>query len=138
MAGLGESHKRRILVTFQHVDELLSQSLHVVARAQSDPHPRHVHDISATKLLRIEKHIQLVRELMKKFMQRFQIALPEPSTPSSWMIRTNLTSIDIALEDLYPQKMKGYGEMDSAAAHELTQTIQDIRKQVSQLLKALE
>jgi hypothetical protein len=120
------------------MDELLSQSLHVIAQAQSDLHPRHVQDISASKLLRIEKHIQLIREQMKKFLERFQIALPEPSTSSSWILKTNLTSLDIALEDLHPQKLKGYGEMDAAAARELTQTLQEIHKLVHQLHKTLE
>ena len=138
MAELGENHRRRILVTFRHMDELLSQSLHVIAQAQSDLHPRHVQDISASKLLRIEKHIQLIREQMKKFLERFQIALPEPSTSSSWILKTNLTSLDIALEDLHPQKLKGYGEMDAAAARELTQTLQEIHKLVHQLHKTLE
>ena len=53
-------------------------------------------------------------------------------------MKTNLTSIDIALEDLYPQKMKGYGDMESAAARELTQSLQEIRKHVNQIFKALE
>jgi hypothetical protein len=47
-------------------------------------------------------------------------------------------SLDIALEELYPQKMRGYGEMDPAAAHELTQILQEIRKLVNQLVKSLE
>ncbi|HTY63919.1 MAG TPA: hypothetical protein VMG30_16850 [Acidobacteriota bacterium] len=138
MATLGEHHRRRILITFQHMDELLSQSLHVIARAQTDLQPRHVQDISASKLLRIEKHFQLIREQMNKFLERYQIALPEPSTPSSWILKTNLTSLDMALEDLHPHKLKGYGEMDSTVARELTQTLQEIRKQVSQLHKTLE
>ena len=46
MAELGEYHKRRILVTFQHVDELLSQSLRALAQAQPHLQSRHVQDIS--------------------------------------------------------------------------------------------
>jgi hypothetical protein len=80
----------------------------------------------------------LIREQIGSFLKRFHIALPERSRPSSWIVKTNLTSIDIALEDLYPQKMKGYGDMDSAAARELTQSLQEIRKHVNQIFKALE
>ena len=49
-----------------------------------------------------------------------------------------MTSVDIALEDLYPKKLRGYGDMDSATATELTKTLQEIRKQVSLLLQALD
>jgi hypothetical protein len=44
----------------------------------------------------------------------------------------------MALEDLYPQKMRGYGEMNPVAAGELTQTLKEIRKQVGQMLKELD
>lgn len=138
MAELGENHKRRILVAFQHMDDLLSQSMHVLARGQSGAQSRYIQDISASKVPRIEKHVQLIHDSMKAFLERFHIVPPKPSTTSSWALKTNLASIDIALEDLRPQKMKGYGEMDPAAARELTQTIQEIRKLVAQLHKTLE
>ena len=138
MAELGEYHKRRILAAFQHMNKLLSQSQHVLAQSQSDARPRHVQDISPSQLLRVEKHIQLIRKQLNKFLERFQIVLPEPSTPLSWLLRTNLTSLDSTLEDLYPEKMRGYGEMDSVTASELTQTVQEVRKQVNQLLQVLD
>ena len=53
-------------------------------------------------------------------------------------MKTILISADVALEDIYPAKMKGYGEMDSEVARELTHTLQEIRKQVNQLLQALD
>ncbi len=138
MVEIGENHKRRILVTFQRVDELLSQSLHILVRAQSNARSRHVQDISASKLPRIENHMELIRRQMSSFLERFHISLPERSAPASWIIKTNLTSIDMALEDLNPRKLRGYGDMDSTAAGELTHTLQEIRRLVNQLLKALE
>jgi hypothetical protein len=138
MAELGEFHKRRILTTFQHIDKLLGQSLHAIAPAHSDLQPHHVQDIFASKLLHIQNHIDLIRDQMSSFLKRCKIMLPEKTRSSSWTLKTNLTSIGIALDDLSPSKMKGYGEMDSAAARELTQTIQEIRKLMNQLLKDLE
>jgi hypothetical protein len=138
MAELGEHHKRRILVTFQRVDELLSQILSVFEQAQSGLRSRHVQDIAPSKLSRIESQIELIRKQIAGFLERFHISLPERSTPASWIVKTNLASVDIALEDLYPKKLKGYGDMDPAAASELTHTLQEIRKLLNQLHKALE
>jgi hypothetical protein len=138
MAELGEYHKRRILVTFQHIDKLLSQSLQAMARSDSDLQAHYVQDLSSSKLLHIQNHIERIRDLMIGFLKRFDIALPERSKPSSWILKTNLTSAGIALDDLSPSKMKGYGDMESAATRDLTQTIQEIRKAVNQLLKSLE
>jgi hypothetical protein len=138
MVELNEYHKRRILVAFQRIDDVLSQSLHVLGRSQSDPQPRHVQDMSSAQIRRVEKHIRLAREQLNTFLERFHIDLPEPSTPLSWILQTNLTSLDITLEDLYPHKMRGYGEMDSVAASELTQTVEEVRKRVHQLLQVLD
>jgi hypothetical protein len=138
MVELGEHHKRRILVTFQRVDELLNQSLQLLTQSQSGSRSRHIQDISPSKIPRIESHIQLIRQTIGSFLERLQIALPERLLPLSWVVKTNLTSIDITLEDLYPQKMKGYGDMGSAAAHELTQTLNEIQRLMRQISKALE
>ena len=138
MAELGEHHKRRILVTFQRVDELLSQILEVLTHAQSGLQSCYVRDISAAKLPRFESQIELIRRQISGFLERFHISLPKRSTPASWIIKTNLASVDIALEDLYPKKLRGYGDMDSAAASDLTHTLQEIRKLLNQLHKTLD
>ena len=138
MVELGEYHKRRIIATFQQVDELLSQITHVLVRARSDSQSGHVQNVSPSKFLRFENHIELIRKHMSSFLERFQIGSPKKSLPSNWIMKTILISADVALEDIYPAKMKGYGEMDSEVARELTHTLQEIRKQVNQLLQALD
>jgi hypothetical protein len=138
VAGLSENHQRRILTTFRHIDDLLGQSLNALAPAKTNLGSRCVQDLSLSRRHRIEKSIELIREMMRHFLERSQISLPERSTTSSWTIRTNLTSLDIALEDLHPKKMKGYGEMDPASAKDLSRTLQEIRGVVSQLLQSLD
>jgi hypothetical protein len=134
MAELGGNHKRRILVTFQHVDKLLEKSIYAIARVPSDPQQ----DVSAEKLLRIQNHIEVVRDQMSSYLKRFGIVLPERAIPSSWILKTSMTSIGIALDDLAPNKLKGYGNMDSEAARELTQTLREIHTIVNKILKTLE
>ena len=73
MAELGENHKRRILVTFQHVDKLLEKSIYAIARGPSDLQQ----DVSAEKLLRIQSHIEMIRDQMSSYLKRFGIVLPE-------------------------------------------------------------
>jgi hypothetical protein len=138
MAELGDHHKRRILVTFQHIDKLLGQSLQAMARSDSDLQAHYVQDISPSKLPHIQNHIEHIRDHMISFLRRYDIALPERLKPSSWILKTNLTSAGIALDDLSPSKIKGYGDMGPAATRDLTQTLQEIRKVVNQLLKSLE
>ncbi len=75
---------------------------------------------------------------LRRFLDRFLIDLPEPSTRLIWIMRTSLTSQDITLEDLYPRKVRGYGEMDSVAVIKLMQTVEEFRKRVHQLHQVLD
>jgi|WetSurMetagenome_2_1015567.scaffolds.fasta_scaffold11269_4 hypothetical protein len=134
MAELGENHKRRILVTFQHVDKLLEKSICAIARLTSDLKQ----DVSAEKLLSIQNHIEMIRDQMSRYLKRFGIVMPERDNASSWILKTSMTSIGIALDDLAPNKLKGYGNMDSEAARELTQTLREIHKVVNKIVKTLE
>ena len=127
MAELGEFHKRRILVTFQHVEKLLAQSLHALTRAQSDLH----------RPDQIENQIKMIRKQIRGFLERARIDMPEPSMPASTILKTNMTSVAIALDDLHPKKLRGYGDMDSATAAELVKTLHEISKHVNLLLQAL-
>jgi len=137
MSRLNENHRRRLLAAFRHADELLIQSLNALGTAPHGIYRRHVRDISEPEARLVESHIEKIREHLGKLLERLQIALPRPSTPSSWVLRTNLTSLDISLEDLYPEKMRGYGDMDRASAGDLTKGLDEIREQLRQLLAFL-
>ena len=137
MSRLNESHRRRLLAAFRHADELLIQSLTAVDTAPPGLCRRHIRDFSEAEARLVENHIEKIREHISSLLERLQIVMPRPSTPSSWVLRTNLMSLDIILEDLYPEKMRGYGDMDPAAAGDLAQGLNAIRQHVRQLLASL-
>jgi hypothetical protein len=137
MSALNENHKRRLSVAFKYADELLNRSLEAAAPQRPSLYPHYVEDISSSTLHRIEQHVEKIREQMRGLLEKWEIETPAPSKPSSWAVKTNLTMLDVGLEDLYPEKLRGYGEMDKAAAKELTGTLQEMRSQLGQLIEFL-
>jgi hypothetical protein len=137
MSRLNDNHKRRLISSFQHMDKLLSQSLSAAASAPPGLYLRYVQDMSPSELRHAQSNIEKLREQILGLLKKFEIALPAPSTPSSWVLKTNLTSLDIAFEDLYPEKMRGYGDMDQSTAKDLASEIDKIRKHINQLLAFL-
>jgi hypothetical protein len=137
MSGLNENHKRRLFVAFKYADELLSQSLEAAAPQRRSLYPRYVQDISPPALHHIERQVEKIREQMRGILERLEIEVPAPSKASSWIVKTNLTTLDIGLEDLFPEKLRGYGEMDKAAAKELTSALQEMRGHLGQLFAFL-
>jgi hypothetical protein len=135
---LNENHKRRLLAAFQQMDKLLSQSENAMASRPSGLYACYIHDMSASETRKMESSVERIREQISGILERFQIAFPSPSTPASWIIKTNLASLDIAFEDLYPEKMQGYGKMDAKTAHDLTGSIEATRKLLKQMIESLE
>ena len=108
-----------------------------MAPSQPGLYSRCVVDLTPSQLHWIENCIEKVREQIHKLQERFEIPLPSPSTPSSWILKTNLTSLDITLEELYPDRMRSYGEIDPKTAGDLTRTLQEVRGLLSHVISFL-
>ena len=137
VSGLNENHKRRLVSAFKHADVLLSRSLDVVKPARPGKYSSCVQDTSTSEVCWVESYIEKIRDRLYGLLQKFEIELPPPSTRASWTLKVALTTLDLALEELYPEQMRGYGQMDDAAASELTRTLDEIRMILNQLSASL-
>jgi len=137
MAGLNENHKRRLLAACKHMDDLLSRSLNAIAPDKPGLYPQCFQDISLSELHWIESYVDKLREQLLSLIKRFEVEIPAPSTPASWILKTNLNFLDIAIEELYPKHLRGYGEMDPKSAGDLTWTLQEIQRLLAQLFAFL-
>jgi len=137
MNGLNANHKRRILASLEYADKLLEASLHTPAPGRRPLFSGYVQDLSPSESHWVESYTDKIREQMSRLLERCAIEAPPPKTLRSWKLRTGLISLDITLEDIYPDRMRGYGEMDPAAASDLSWTLQEIRRLVGQLLAFL-
>lgn len=138
MTGLNENHKRRILVSLQYADSLLQDSLNLLTSGSQLLFPRAVPNLSSADFHWIESYAQKIREQMTRLTERLDLKAPPPSSPSSWILRTNLTTLDVALEDLYPEQMTGYGAIDPQAARDLAWVVEELRRLVGQLIAYLD
>jgi hypothetical protein len=93
--------------------------------------------MSGSEVHWVESYVEKIRDQIYGLLQRFEVDLPPPTTSASWILKTGLISLDIALEELYPSQMAGYGAMDHVAAGELTWMLQEIRRLLNQLLAFL-
>lgn len=119
MTGLNDNHKRRILASLQYADRLLEDNLRLVVPSSRQIFPQSVPDVAVAELHWIESYTDKIREQMVWLMDRVQAKAPAPNKPSSWTLRSNLIVLDIALEDLYPEQMRGYGAIDPETARDL-------------------
>lgn len=110
----------RLRITCQYIDKLLADIEGILNAATSKAaFPRYAADILPAQRRTIEDYIARVRAQLIRVLEGQGIAREKPSVPASRAVHVNLTSIDIATEELDPKYMRGYGEVPESVATEL-------------------
>jgi len=118
--SLNEHQARRLLVTCQHIDKLLGQIEEILNTTTSKAaFPRYAADIVPAQCRTIQDYIARVRAQLIRVLNGQGIMPEKPSIPVSRAIHVMLLSIEIAVEELSPQDMRGYGAVPDSVATEL-------------------
>jgi hypothetical protein len=136
-AGLNEFQARRLRVTCQYVDRLLGEIEEVLSVAESKAaFPRYAADVSPSKRQKIETSISRIRGELIRVVEKQGIG-SEPPILASRAIQAAISAIDIAVEELKPRYMSGYGELAETAAAELTNISSSLQTLVAKLTEDL-
>src|SRR5713226_4093886 len=131
---LNEFQARRLRVTCQYIDKLLDEIeeiLHVTASKAA--FPRFSPDVAPAQGRTIEDYVSRLRAQLVRVLDGQGIPREKPSIPASRAIHVALGTIDIAVEELKPHYMRGYGDLLEAAATELNGIVGELRSLVSKL-----
>jgi GTP-binding protein EngB required for normal cell division len=132
--SLNSNHARRLSVTCRHIDKLLADMENALSVASSkNAFPEYLSDVTPAQRRVIEDYVARIRAQLARVLDGQGIERPEPSIPVSRSLHTALTFIAIAVEELQPKYMRGYGEVPPAAAVELNGIASELLGLVSQL-----
>jgi hypothetical protein len=130
MNGLNDNQKRHLLSTVKHVDSLLGDAFQVLSSAEaSSPFQSYIPDALPVQRKVIGDYLIRLRDLMVRILEEQGIAIPKPDISSVASFRNALLFAQIAVEELGPRYMRGYGEVSDEVAHELnvlTAQIKDV------------
>lgn len=130
---LDENQERWLCVTFEYIDGLLMDIEEVLDGSPiGSAFPRNVPDIPEERRQMIRDAIPPIRHRLVQVLDDFAVQRNHKAIPVSRTIRTNLTTIDITLEEL---KRKEWGIPGSPAgtAEEMRNIIEGLREMVSAL-----
>jgi GTP-binding protein EngB required for normal cell division len=131
---LNEFQARRLRVTCQYIDKLLSEISEILhASSSKAAFPRLLPDIAPAQSRIIEDYLVRLRAQLVRVLDGQGIAREKPSIPASRAVHVALGTIDIAVEELKPHYMHGYGDLPEAAATELNGIVGELRGLVSKL-----
>ncbi|MGC1869610.1 MAG: dynamin family protein [Acidobacteriaceae bacterium] len=129
--ALNDPQQRRLRVTCQYIDKLIGDIESVLHAATSkSPFPRYVVDITPAQARVIEDHIHRLRSQLLRTLawQRMQPSRPE--IPAIRAVMTDLSFIDIAIEELKPSYLQGYGAVPEDAVAQLNGVVHELRSLV--------
>lgn len=131
---MNEFQARRLRVTCQYIDQLLSEVGEILhASSSKAAFPRFLPDIAPTQSRTIEDYLARLRAQLVRVLDGQGITREKPSIPASRAVHVALGTIDIAVEELKPHYMQGYGDLPEAAATELNGIVGELRGLVSKL-----
>ena len=117
---LNESQQRRLRVTCEYIDKQLSEIEAVMNQAGSQAvFPRYASEIPQAQRKTIEGYLARIRAQLLRVLEGQNIERPKPSIPPAHALNVSLTFIEIAIEELYPKYMRGYGAVPESVAADL-------------------
>ncbi len=126
--ALNEAQRLRLTVSCQYVDRLIADIGNILHTANSpSPFAKYIVDISPAQARVLEDYIHRLREQLVRSLAWQQMAPGEPTISATHAILTNLSFIDIAVEELRPRHMRGSGAISDRIAGDLNGVVHELR-----------
>ncbi len=132
--ALNQSQARRLRVTCQYIDKILADVEGILNTTTSKAaFPRYSPDIAPAQRRTIEDYVSRIRAQLIRVLEGQGIPREEPQIPASRAVQVMLGAVDIAVEELRPQYMRGYGELPESVATGLNGIVGELAGLVSRL-----
>lgn len=136
--SLNEFQQRHLLTSVRHVDQLLSEIEQILNSPSSSLLFReYVPDITTAQAKVVEDYIARIRAQMLCVLESQNISPPRPRLGVINSIRAYLISVSIAVSELKPRSMKGYGELPEPVILSLSTPVAELTTLVDELMSYL-
>jgi hypothetical protein len=127
MPSLNHAQQRNLHNACRHMDGLLKDiEFALDTRKTNSVFPKYIHDVCAEEQQTIELLLARFRAQLMAVLASQSIEVEPPRITASHAIHTSLTFIEIAIEELSPKRMGGYGSLSTAGAADLEQIMTDL------------
>ncbi len=124
---LTPAQTNHFLAGFRQIDRLLCSIEEAVQGEDNGLFPRISPDLTPRQKDHLLRFASTMRKSMAAILEAHALAVPKARTTASHAVSSALTFIDIALSDLRPKVMRGYGEVSDGAAEALNRIVTELR-----------
>ena len=137
-SALNESQQRRLIVTCQYVDRLLADLERAFVDAQSNsPFGRYANDLAPAEQRLVHDYIARLRTQLLRMLDGQGLSATPIRVELRRSLLTHLSFIDIAVEELKPHYMRGFGTVAPDAAAALNGIVEELHGTIGQVTRAL-
>jgi GTP-binding protein EngB required for normal cell division len=134
ISSLNDAQQRNLRISCKHIDALLHDIEEVLNPARSNSvFPKYIHDIAPVQRKTIDDYIVRVRAQLLRVLASHAIEVEKPRITASHALHTALTFVEIAIEELSPGRMQGYGPVSETGAADLNGVMRELQSIVQQL-----
>jgi GTP-binding protein EngB required for normal cell division len=131
---MNQFHRRAIAVTFRDIDSRLGQIEAILQSIGGEsPFSAYALDVGPLARQSVSSYMQRIREKMWAATQCLHISADGRRISAAWAIHTLLIGVLIALCEIEPQRMGGYGRLDPDARTALAGICADLQRLVNGL-----
>jgi len=124
---LNPRHKNALLSTFLHIESRLNEMEPMLAQSKRpSPLDQHVHDLSPTEAKVVEDYFARIRSTMVTCLEKHGIFIELRRVGLRWSLQTSLVTLSIAVAEVSPDRLRGYGELDDAGRQEVLNIQQEL------------
>jgi hypothetical protein len=135
---LNEHQQRRLVVTCQYVDRLLGDLERSFTEAPSkSPFGRYANDLAPAERHLVHDYLARLRTQRLRILEGQGLSPTPRRTGLRWAILTHLAYVEVAVEELKPHYMQGYGTVLPEAAAALNGIIEELHATIGQLAQYL-
>ena len=135
---LNDFQRNTLQAAIKYIDRLLSEALGGLSPINEDAlFAPTAPDATAVQRKVIADQVARLRRQLRSALEACAIPVPPPEISALWNLRCMMVSVDIALEDLGPDHLRGYGALDETTATRVVELRAQIRTAVNDLLAYL-
>lgn len=129
--GLNPAQSRAVRAAFTHVSDLLEGVLRI-AHGRLTPFDRQRADLTSEETRHLLAAVPAIRARMLEALELLDVPTPEADRSTRWTVSTTLSFAEIALSEVTPAELVGYGPLDPAAAEAVAGVVADLRGLIAQ------
>ena len=133
---LNGAQRQHLLITCKHIDKLLGDiEATLNAAASKTVFPNYVNDVTHAQRKTIEDYIARVRGQLLQVLAGQSLAPEKPAASAIHSIHVNLSFVDIAIAELAPHYMRGYGPVPKQGAADLNGIVTELQSAIKELTR---